>query len=172
MEEFVASCRRSLDAENWLGGLTSALVLVEVCASAERPGKGPGVSGSRYRWWWETYISEGTRRFISAEAAWAFRCSLLHTGHERLDDDRLAVDVAREFRFFAPHQGSNHLVQWNDYLVIDVEQFCSEVLDGVAAWRSVVAGDAAIQGRLGSLLNVRDVDAGPIEIAPGFFVGP
>lgn len=167
MERFTNSIRTALQAGDWYGALTTAIMLPDICGRMETPNEG---SNRRYARWFTEWVEPlytmdlfGERHvFLSGNDCYALRCSLLHEGGENIEKQK-AREALGNFHFIEPplNGGSVHKMQSNQSLLLQVDIFCSDVADAVDKWvKSDSANTPEVLERMNGLLLIRDVSGG------------
>jgi len=171
IDRYLDSIVRSLESKNWYAALFVALVIPDICGALEHPNEESGV---RYVNWYHKYmlpkytvIMPSLREphvFLSGDDCYALRCSLLHEGTGDIDKQKVSK-ILESVRFNEPSDkgGGMHRNQHKNALQLRVDAFCNEIIDATHQWLSDVQGDAGIQARIESLLEIH-----PAFYFPGF----
>ncbi len=162
MHDFTKAVRQAVQQRNWYAALALALALPDMCGRLEDPNI---KSGPRYKTWWDKYVLHRyhtpessfmpAHTFLSGSDAYALRCAFLHEGSESTKDQPASKAVGR-FEFIAPSVfgGSVHKAQVNDHLILQVDEFCTDICDGVDEWMKTVGQRADVKLRIEALFYV------------------
>jgi hypothetical protein len=161
MESLLNSIRKSLQEENWYGALVLALIIPDICGKLEEPSLG---SQARYAAWFETYLGQKYRGFLSGNDCYALRCSYLHEGSDNVEGQRASEAVDH---FFFKTNGSHRVKISNstvgdtrydnkDLLQLSAFKFCNDIVDGAEAWLLALAVNQDVQDRLSKLLVIHE----------------
>ncbi|NOT66114.1 MAG: hypothetical protein HOP06_08840 [Methylotenera sp.] len=167
MHRFTDSIRKSIQANDWYGALSTALTLPDVCGRLEKPNSG---SQARYVDWFRVWVQSkytsevGPNRikrvFLHGEDCYALRCCYLHEGGSNIEMQR-AQKALEDFHFITPIPGCHiHCNQSNNTLQLQVDIFCNDIADSVDQWLSSVNDDADIRKRINNLLIIHDSSEG------------
>lgn len=163
MKRFTQAVEIALRSGNWYGALSLALTLPDVCGRLETPNEGVG---KRYMKWFKTYVqpkytSQDGHVFLAGDDCYALRCSYLHEGSGDIvgQKARKALD---KFHFISPptNGSSFHILQSDTALMLQIDKFCEDIIEGVGAWEAEVAENRVVEQQKNSLLEIRDVTAG------------
>ena len=169
MQHLVQSVERSLLSGNPYAALSTALALPDICGWLINPSSG---SKDRYVAWFDRYLADKyvhhvgrskTRTvFLTGNDCYALRCAFLHEGREDITEQR-ARQLIEKFQFVVAPQGwVVHCNLMNDTLQLQVDVFCTEVLDGVHRFQVDYAPYADIVKRMSALLRIHDVSGNVI----------
>lgn len=170
MEHLCRAAEGALSTSNWYAALMVALALPDIAARVDDPSK---KSGTRYSDWVERYLSPTYTRLIGAPPrshkflgggdCYALRCAFLHEGGDDVSHHS-AVQALERFQFLAPRPGwMIHMNQSNAKLQLQVDVFCTDVVNAVRSWRaSIPDSDSARLDRLAQLAAIQT--EGPILI--------
>jgi hypothetical protein len=169
MQPFTDAVQRALADRNYYAALAVSLTLPDVCGKIEKPTED---HKPRYIAWVTKYLmpryppppGAGFGPFvapkITAEDFYALRCAYLHEASDELSNQQIRQTLDA-FRFTAPRPRQrahmNYVVQMgtgHKTAQLQVDIFCNDVCDGVAAWSRDIAGDQAAQGRFATLLKI------------------
>jgi hypothetical protein len=129
MRDILAQTRAANAAGLYYVALFSALALPDICAALEsRDGE---TNGSLYRAWFDRYAARG---LITGEAAYKFRCAMLHqgrTGHPEGYSKIIFIEPSATGIVF-------HNNVMGDALNIDVRIFVEELVLAVENWLTTV----------------------------------
>lgn len=167
MERFFTSIEKSIAAQDWYGALSTALTIPDIAGKLEKPEEKS--VGIRYKQWYRnwlqaTYTGTGTavggHVFLSDEDCYGLRCSYLHAGGGDLE--RKAKHSLERFHFIQPPKwGSAHLNQLNNVLQLQVDVFCTDMVEAGRRWFAWAQTDRPdIIGRMDALLLIHDADNG------------
>ena len=138
MEIIIKSLNKAINNNNWYVALFTALSLPDICGKIEDPKKS---STQRYKEWFDKYLAKkykkeiGTKKqehvFLSADDCYALRCAYLHEGSGEIIDQNTRRTL-EYFQFSAPPEsGSIHCNQSNNTLQLQIDIFCSDIIEGV-----------------------------------------
>ena len=169
MKRFLHSIDLAIGAHDWYGALSTALTLPDICGRIEAPDQG---SKLRYIDWFNRYLlhqysatvgaNGNIHVFLHGEDCYALRCSYLHEGGGTIVEQR-ARRALDSFHFITPPVNGNlvHMNQNGNVLQLQVDIFCQDMCTAVDRWLTgVVIGNAELEGRLRSLLEIRDSSKG------------
>lgn len=171
IDRYLDSIIKSLESKNWYAALFIALVMPDICGALENPDERPGV---RYVNWYNKYMLpkysstmgplQELHVFLPGDDCYALRCSLLHQGTGDIGKQKIST-ILESVRFNEPSNkgGGMHRNQYKNVLQLRVDAFCNEVIDATHKWLSDVQGNASIQARIQSLLEIH-----PAFSFPGF----
>lgn len=106
-------------------------------------------------------MNGGAHIFLSSDDCYALRCSYLHEGSGDITGQK-ARKVLERFHFIEPPRngGTFHRIQSKNVLLLQIDLFCQDMIDGVTAWeRTVWANGTVFQQKL-ALLKIHDVSGG------------
>ncbi|WP_305843082.1 hypothetical protein [Photobacterium leiognathi] len=132
MQRFTSSIRGSLKTGNWYGALMTALTLPDICGKLETPDEYSKARSVRWlRQWidpmYTRHIGADNRKhvFLSAEDCYALRCSFLHEGISKIEEQK-ARKALEDFHFITPLPGMNiHCNQSGNSLQLQVDVLCN-----------------------------------------------
>jgi len=173
MNHLIAAVERSLQTGNHYAALAMALTLPDICGWILNPNVGSKV---RYISWFEKYLQPQYTRpaslrmaehvFLTGADCYALRCAYLHEGRDDITDQH-AQQVLESFQFVVPPQGwLVHRNQMNNTLQLQLDVFCREVTEAVAAFLAEITLNQAATLRLGQLLLIRDINGQPLQVGP------
>jgi hypothetical protein len=121
-------------------------------------------SQKRYEQWFEKYMlskyssfnkwDNRHHTFLSPSDCYALRCALLHEGSDNIAVQR-ARDVLDRFHFIEPPpKAKRHCNQINNILQLQVDVFCTDVLEGLTQWRKDIQEISCIAQRIKNILQV------------------
>jgi hypothetical protein len=147
MKRFTDAIAKAVADENWLAATALALTMPDICGRMEHPKHG---SEKRYKAWWDKYMLDRYRWFLSSGDAYALRCAYVHEGSGEILEQR-AREALTHFSFLAPNETgipvhNFHLSSGGrNTLVLQVDIFCRDM---------IVTSNQAVQQRLQSLLQI------------------
>lgn len=148
MNELLDQIERACGRGDFYLALFSCLTLPDICgALSSSDGR---ASGSRFKSWFNQYVSFKYQGNFSGESCYAFRCAALHQGRT----DHNALGYSR-ILFLAPSQSGAvmHNNVLNDALNLDISEFCADVIAGVRQWLIDDCANAFVQKNLESMLR-------------------
>lgn len=155
MKELVDSVLSSLKNKNWYSALIVSLILPDICGKIQYPNKR---SQERYTEWFNHYLIDIYKGFLTANDCYALRCSYLHEGSDIIIEQR-AREILDSIVFTTTPSHRNYVnLGGNKYLQLNVEKFCTDICIGVSKWLHDVADDSTIQGRISKLLKIYNFD--------------
>lgn len=169
MERFTNAIRGSIETKNWLGALTLALTMPDICGRLEAPNQS---SSKRYAAWWDRYMAKhysffGRPTMLAGGDAYALRCSYLHEGGSDITLQRAKVALDN-FHFVAPMEGWKvHGNRINNILQLQVDVFAQQICDAATEWAQDTSGDPEIEERKTALIVIHQSMAG----IPGILTG-
>lgn len=170
MDRFTNSIKKNLETENWCGALFMALTMPDICGKIAYPEVEH--SGQRYKNWFNANLAEIYKTyshgyetvFLTASDCWALRCSLLHAGTDDITEQR-AQEVLSKFEFTTM---AMHKIHFNNILVLNVSNFCNEVIQAVEAWYIPIARDPDVIGKISKIISIKSQSFSPM---PGVVFG-
>jgi hypothetical protein len=159
MKRFTDAIAKAVTDKNWLAATALSLTMPDICGRMEHPKHG---SERRYKTWWDKYMLDHYRGFLSSGDAYALRCAYLHEGSGIILDQR-ARQVLTRCRFVEPNKRGfavhNHRVtlQGIETLILQVDIFSQNMIDAVGSWSNDVANNQDVQERYQSLLEIHPV---------------
>lgn len=166
MQDLIASVESALQTHNWYAALTLTLTLPDIAGRIDNPNKG---SKSRYIEWFDKYVAHNYQRvigvisreeepnkvaFLSGLDCYALRCSYLHEGKSQIIHQR-SRDVLDDFEFvIPPPRQSIHLIRNNNKLLLQVDEFCIDLLSGLRKWLKDIENDGEKQAELNTFLRI------------------
>lgn len=140
---FIEAIEKSLADSNWFAALTLALTVPDICGRLSFHDQ---TSSSRYISWFDSYIKEKykmevmgeTHIFLTGNDAYALRCSFLHQGDTDISEQKIRETLSK-FEFSIPtlkdrESKNNHCLIFRKILMIRVDIFCLDIVDGVKIW--------------------------------------
>lgn len=136
MRTLISQTRKAVEAELYYLALMSALTIPDIAAALESAdGR---ANGRRYAAWYEHWVrprlveTRGRASPFSGEQCYGYRCALLHQGRSQRKDDAFSrimfVEPGR------PHYGLHYSLAAGTVLMIQLDEFVTEVLDGCLLW--------------------------------------
>jgi hypothetical protein len=121
----------------------------------------------RYADWFDKYVGhrykskigahQEEHTFLTGNDCYALRCSYLHEGKSNIIDQR-AREVLEDFEFIVPPKGSVlHCNQSNNNLQLQVDLFCTDILEGVRHWIEDIRTNPVKQSALNNLLKISQI---------------
>src|SRR5262245_22673003 len=163
MKRFTDAIDKAVTDKNWLAAAALALTMPDICGRMEYPEQG---SEKRYKAWWDKYMLENYRGSLTSADAYALRCAYVHEGGGNILNQR-ARQALSQFHFVVPNLERGlgiHNVQVDrvdgQFLILQVDRFCRDIIDGVSRWSNDVASNQAVQQRLQSLLEIHEIKPG------------
>lgn len=129
MRDLINQIRIGLENNLYYLALYGSLTLPDICGALESDN---GMAkDSKYKKWFNKYVSQKYTNIFDGEDCYFFRCSLLHQGssqHKKSTYERVI--------FVEPNITGNvfHKNILNNALNIDVRIFCEDILQGVETW--------------------------------------
>ena len=177
IDRFLAASENAMAREDWYSVLALSLTIPEICASCVSPNE---TSRKRYTAWWKIYMEPiytmksgpvdqiSTHVFLTANDAYALRCSFLHSGTDVIDGQR-AQEVLTRVRFIGPVAAGDrrlHRIQDGSVLHLNVLCFGIEVVTAVRSWLHDICSDRDICARLSGLIDIHERIDGPPDFGP------
>jgi hypothetical protein len=161
MKDLIESVRRSIQNKNWYGALTLTLILPDISGKIEYPGDS---SGERYSRWFDKYVklrytsevgaTHQINVFLNGSDCYALRCSYLHEGISDISFQR-SRDVLDDFQFVVPPEGwMIHCNKSNNKLQLQVDIFCTEIIDSIEIWLNDIEDDKVKMVEINNLLKI------------------
>ena len=129
MRDLLEQIRAGLKANLYYLSLFTALAVPDICGAI---GSEDGQAGRpKYIDWFNRYVADKYRGYLTAEDCYLFRCSLLHQGSSQHPQSGYSRVI-----FIEPSATKLvvHCGDLNGALVIDVRRFCNDIIDGVKVW--------------------------------------
>jgi len=165
MKRFTDAIDKALRDQNWLAAAALSLTMPDVCGGMEHPND---ESKKRYKAWWDKYMLKHYQ-MVSGADAYDLRCAYLHEGRlsqrarQALTRFHFVVTVVPKGglvpRRRVARQVRNIVATSRGYKprILEVDAFCKQIIDAVSSWSRDVSRDQAIQKRLQSLLEIREL---------------
>lgn len=137
MENILISIKKSIDAQNWYSALVLSLIVPDICGKIEN-----NSSPKRYSEWFNKYLGEKYRDYLSGEDCYALRCSYLHEGTGNIENQNAKEVLDRiEFITNGPHlnyfencQFGNSKYDGKTFLILSNVQFCNDIIEAAQKW--------------------------------------
>ncbi|CAM3609850.1 hypothetical protein BS639_18530 [Rouxiella silvae] len=168
MNNFIKALDTALKTENWYGVLFISLTLPDICGKVDEPKCTS--SQRRTNNWFNKYLKpkythnlgpDGKMEhvFLSGNDFYALRCALLHEGSGDITSQR-AREVLDEFAFVMPgvRGNSRHMIQDNQTLQLQVDNFGNEMLDALQQWLNDIKNDAVKMAKVNNFLDIKILD--------------
>jgi hypothetical protein len=136
MERLILELEQALKNQFYFLSLNSALVIPDICSALESSdGK---TSGQKYKKWFETYCGKEYDSYLIGDDIYKIRCASLHQGKLNHDNSNFEKII-----FQVPDNRNNtaHLVKINNSLIISLEIFIKDIIDGYNIWYAKVKND-------------------------------
>ena len=161
MKKFIHAVEFDLKTNNWYAALALSLTFPDVCGRLEAPDE---AVGKRYVKWYDRFMlakysmNNGPHNhvFLSGQDCYLLRCTYLHEGGGSIVGKSKAV--LDHFHFISP-PGNNrtyHKIQRDKVLLLQVDVFCRDMVEGVKEWERLTATDPDIILRKSELLKIHD----------------
>jgi hypothetical protein len=145
VEDYIQQVEMALEAKIWLIATVGALTLPDICGALPEPNG--QATGERYAKWFDQHVSPlGYAGWLSGKDCYKLRCSLLHQGSAQ----HPASTVGR-ILLFTPRPDGNKVHRFAaDFggercMVLDVEEFCSDLANTARAWWGTMKNDALVK---------------------------
>lgn len=155
LHRYTEAIRTSLRNENWFAALYMALTMPDICGSLENPSSG---SRARFESWFERYLGNlYSSDLLSASDCYYLRCSALHEGLPRHNKSQ-----AKRFAFLAPvpniqmHCCFSEQKEGEFVLLLQVDLFCTHIVQGVEKWLEDVECQEDIVKRINDMITFMD----------------
>jgi hypothetical protein len=159
MKRFTDAIDKAITDKNWLAATALSLTMPDICGRMEHPQHG---SKKRYKAWWDKYMLDRYRCYLSSGDAYALRCSYVHDGSGILEQRarKAARKALTHISLHVPNKPG--IVAHNFHLssgrtktlVLRVDIFCRDMIDAVRRWSDEVTSNQAVQQRLQSLFQI------------------
>jgi hypothetical protein len=161
MDEIINSLESAVSNKNWYGALFIALSIPDICGKIDAVHTG---SQARYATWYEQYVQSNytyvnthrneTTVFLSGNDCYALRCAFLHEGQDDITNQR-AREAIDNYHFIAPIKNKMiHCNKSNDKLQLQVDIFCTDIINGARQWLSEINEDDQRHERIQNLLKI------------------
>ena len=128
MEETIAQILKALKAEAYYSALFVCITIPDICGAID------SVDGeahySKYIKWFDTYVADNYKNWLTGKEMYTLRCNLLHQGTANLQKhkySRIVFQEPNQYRYV-----DNMVI--GDILIINVETFCSHIINGIIEW--------------------------------------
>ena len=98
--------------------------------SKNNDGAGWMLTYSKYIKWFDTYVADNYKNWLTGKEMYTLRCNLLHQGTANLQKhkySRIVFQEPNQYRYV-----DNMVI--GDILIINVETFCSHIINGIIEW--------------------------------------
>ncbi len=159
MDNFRNALIGNIEAENWYGAMTIALILPDICGSIEYPME---KSSSRYPKWFDKCVGDKyianidkvNHTFMTGNDCYALRCALLHEGTSNVASHSAHEYVSEKFILYHSKGIGMHCCSQKGKLVIDIPTFCLDISEGVLKWEREIESDKEKKDAIASLLKL------------------
>lgn len=157
--KFIKSIEQALSNKNYVAALSLALTLPEICISLTTEN---GKTGrSKYAKWFEEFVSpcyEYSKGSFSlnGKECYALRCSVLHNGTHDVSTAEILKDIAnaaKKFCFCTEEFGTFRM-RVNDTVLLNVEDFCTNLCNGVYLWYVANATNEVVDNAMNNILQI------------------
>jgi hypothetical protein len=151
------SIKAAVDHGNWLAGLALTLMLPDICAKIETPGKSVSVSQRYARWWDRNFgvsyqYGKGPNDHVKGVEVYQLRCAYLHEGRDLQANKKVISATIEKFTFAT---SKHHLEKKGTSVLLNVQTFCLDMRSRVEEWeKNIVSKDPSMQTRAGELLKI------------------
>ncbi len=161
MEELFKQIAAAAHTGLYFLALAGALIVPDVCGALES--QGGEATGAIYRAWFDAHVAPMHPGFMDGDTCWKFRCSFLHQG-----TTQHPKGAYKRVMFVEPGGSSNvmHMGIIFDALVIDVREFCLEVVQAAITWQTAVVGTEPYE------TNIKNFVTRYPNGLPPYLVGP
>lgn len=142
MRTLITQTRKALEAELYYVALFTALSIPDMAGALESiDGR---ASGKRFAAWYEAWVrprlkeSRGRENPLSGEACYGFRCAMLHQGRSQRANDQYSHIMFIEPGH--PNYSIHYCLVSARVLLIQLDEFVQEVLQGCELWLGAVQG--------------------------------
>ena len=130
MRNFLDQIQIALENNSYYLALFSSLAIPDICGAL---GSNNGIATKdKYIQWFNKYVGEIYRNFITGTNCYIFRCSLLHKcstqNNKNLYSRIIFIEPPYSDSFSA------HCCKSNDALLIDAKIFCNDMINGAKKW--------------------------------------
>lgn len=166
MRDFLEQIEAAARTNYYYLSLVGALMVPDICgALGSANGK---ASKDTYIRWFNEHIAPryrvGTRQFFSGEDCYSFRCSFLHQGTTRNPKSSYSRIV-----FIEPSTSSGTIMHnniLNDALNLDINIFCSDVVQAARRWVDEVEGSEPYETNVGAFVRRYPGGLAPYVVGP------
>lgn len=157
MENIIKAIENSLQEKNWYSALNLSLVLPDICAKLEGSKKS---STERYPEWFNKYLGDKYKGFLSGDDCYALRCAFIHEDSNNIEKQKIR-DILDYFIFIAKGShclrfsnnnfgGSKH--DGKDFLLLSTYDFCKDMIKAAEQWLN----DPTITKDLSDMLEIHE----------------
>lgn len=174
--QFTDSISKSLQDKNYFAALIMALTLPDICCSLEDENR--RTKGKKYANWFTKYLGDQYKSriggqstetvFLSGEECYALRCAYLHKGFNQIEDEVIVqnyIGVSSRIEFMA--EMSSDKLKINGVLLLSLENFCQQIIDGIIKWLDDNKTNSIINERIKEIPVIHTKGFSPM---PGVFV--
>ncbi len=129
MKDFLNQVKKALDMNLYYLALFTSLTIPDICGAMDSDdGK---AKPARHVDWFNKYVAQKYRGFLTGEDCYYYRCSVLHQGSSQNPKSTYS-----RILFVEPSATTNilHCNILNDALNIDVRIFCNDIISGALLW--------------------------------------
>ena len=162
MKEMLAEIKRAIDCKLYYSALFLTVAIPDICSALQSQNN--RTKGEKYRNWFNKYMPKlspnkyGENGQLTAEHLWAIRCSLFHQGIT--SDERDYVRLL----FLEPDTNGYKSLQSihccivgantnEKSLLINIHQFCNDMIQGTEEWTKDVEGNEFYNKNLSKLIK-------------------
>lgn len=136
MRTLIAQTRKAVESELYYLALMSALTIPDIAGALEA--SNGNAIGRRYAAWYEKWVhprlmeNRGTNNPLSGRQCYDYRCAMLHQGRSQVRNA-----AYRNIMFVEPgqpHYGLHYSLVADKVLMIQLNEFIAEILDGCELW--------------------------------------
>jgi hypothetical protein len=164
MNDLIDSVKKSLQDKNWYAALTLTLTLPDICGNIDYP---KSFSKKRYAKWFDKYVKSkytfeiGAKKklhtFLNGSDCYALRCSYLHEGTS-ITLFQKSHELLEDFLFVKPPPtGKVHLNQIDKKLQLQVDLFCTDIVESIKSWLFDIKEDKVKMEKLTNLLRIFEI---------------
>lgn len=163
MNDLIKALEECLLSHNWHAALFVALSLPDICGKIETPLINS--SQQRYAEWFNKYVtpkytSINTQTgqeniFLSGNDCYALRCAYLHEGVDDVTMQRAREAVDSFLFIVAPIGMTIHCNMLNAKLQLQVNIFCTDIMNGVNSWLNDIENDIHKQTAISRFLIIQ-----------------
>lgn len=135
MKELILELNKCLKYNLFITGLNTALIIPDICGAME---SSDGLAtGAKYKAWFDKYVAAKYGGRLSGQDVYKVRCASLHQGTFNKNYDEFDKII---FQLPSPLGGA-HNVLIDDALVLQVEYFIRDIVEGLKEWESNMQGN-------------------------------
>jgi hypothetical protein len=162
LEDYLQNIERAAAADAWYASLALALAIPDICGGIEYP---PPINHTtRYTVWCNDYVRPLDSNLTGADV-WTLRCSFLHTGTGRLEDQQRAFDKSRLGRIVLlrsenpGQQGATKMLirpgtTLRSEYALPFETFVRHLARAARTWHEIAINDARKAAELRDLYEI------------------